>query len=140
VVVADTDEEAARIFRDSWAFGNELIYAYTKVVEEGEALPDDYKAYAGGMFTALKQYSYDDMLNFPGSLVGSPDTVVEKLNRIHEITGLKNQIMWMNRGGVIKQEDLLRSMELFAKEVLPRVKDVGEKDQMAAMTRIVGAV
>jgi alkanesulfonate monooxygenase SsuD/methylene tetrahydromethanopterin reductase-like flavin-dependent oxidoreductase (luciferase family) len=127
VVVADSDEEAARVFRESWEFGNELIYTYTKVVEEGETLPDDYKAYAGGMFATLKQYSYDDMLNFPGSLVGSPDTVVEKLKRIHELTGLKNQIMWMNRGGVMKQPDLLRSMELFAKEVLPRVKDLGEQ-------------
>jgi alkanesulfonate monooxygenase SsuD/methylene tetrahydromethanopterin reductase-like flavin-dependent oxidoreductase (luciferase family) len=127
VVVADTDEEAARVFHDSWAFGNELIHTYTKVVEDGEELPDDYKAYAGGMFTTLQDFSFEDMLNFPGSIVGSPDTVVEKLKEIHEITGLKNQILWMNRGGVIRQPDLLRSMELFAKEVIPRVRDLGEK-------------
>jgi alkanesulfonate monooxygenase SsuD/methylene tetrahydromethanopterin reductase-like flavin-dependent oxidoreductase (luciferase family) len=131
VVVGETDEEAARIFHDSWAFGNELMHTYTKVVEEGESLPDDYKAYAGGMFTTLQQYSFDDMLHFPGSIVGSPDTVVEKLKEVHELTGLKNHIMWMNRGGVIKQQELLRSMELFAKEVIPRVAGIGENEELS---------
>lgn len=140
VVVGDTDEEAARIFHDSWAFGNQLMHTYTKVVEKGEVLPDDYKAYAGGMYATLQQYSYDDMLHFPGSIVGSPDTVVEKLKGIYEMTGLQNHIMWMNRGGVIKQEDLLRSMELFATEVIPRVGEIGEKEELPAVARAAGAV
>jgi hypothetical protein len=66
VVVADTDEEAARIFRDSWAFGNELIYTYTKVVEEGEALPDDYKAYAGGHVRDTEAVLVRRHAQFPG--------------------------------------------------------------------------
>jgi alkanesulfonate monooxygenase SsuD/methylene tetrahydromethanopterin reductase-like flavin-dependent oxidoreductase (luciferase family) len=128
IVVAETDQEAARIFRDSWAFGNELMYTYCKIVEEGEPLPDDYRAYAGGMAEFLRAYSYEDMLNYKGSLVGAPDTVVEKLKNLYEISELKNHLMWMNRGGVMKQDELLRSMELFATEVMPRVRDVGETE------------
>jgi alkanesulfonate monooxygenase SsuD/methylene tetrahydromethanopterin reductase-like flavin-dependent oxidoreductase (luciferase family) len=130
VVVADTDAEAARIFRDSWAFGNKLMATYTKVVEDGP-LPDDYKAYAGGQLQHLKDYTYDDMLAWPGSLVGSPDTVVERLERLYEKTSLKNHLMWMNRGSLIPQKELLRSMELFANEVIPKVKDIGEQPALA---------
>jgi alkanesulfonate monooxygenase SsuD/methylene tetrahydromethanopterin reductase-like flavin-dependent oxidoreductase (luciferase family) len=125
ILVADTDAEAARIFRESWEFGNELMYTYTKIVEHGP-LPDDYKAYAGGMAEYLKEYSYEDMLAAPGSLVGSPETVVEKITKVVELSGLKNHLMWMNRGGVVAQKHMLRSMELFATEVIPKVRHVGE--------------
>jgi hypothetical protein len=32
----------------------------------------------------------------------------------------------MNRGGVVPQKHMLRSMELFATEVIPKVRHVGE--------------
>jgi alkanesulfonate monooxygenase SsuD/methylene tetrahydromethanopterin reductase-like flavin-dependent oxidoreductase (luciferase family) len=131
IVCAETDEEAARMFRETWEFGNELMFTYTKVVEEGP-IPEDYKHYAGGMSDFLKNFSYDDMLNFPGSLVGSPDKIIERLQTVYETTGMKNHLMWMNRGGLMPQQDQLRSMEMFAREVIPAVRHIGEKEEAFA--------
>jgi alkanesulfonate monooxygenase SsuD/methylene tetrahydromethanopterin reductase-like flavin-dependent oxidoreductase (luciferase family) len=125
VLVADTDEDAARIFKANWDLSNEYLITYAKVVEDGAPLPDDYKAYAGGMWELLKKTTYDDMLVGAGSLVGSPDTVAEKLAALYDMTGMKKQLLWMNRGGAVPQQDLLRSMELFATEVMPRVREIG---------------
>jgi alkanesulfonate monooxygenase SsuD/methylene tetrahydromethanopterin reductase-like flavin-dependent oxidoreductase (luciferase family) len=134
VLVADTDEEAAHIFRTNWDISNDYLITYAKVVEDGSPLPDDYKAYAGGMFQLLKKTSYDDMLKGVGSLVGSPDLVAERLAALYEMTGMKKQLLWMNRGGAVPQKDLLRSMELFATEVMPRVRDIGETPALAGTT------
>jgi alkanesulfonate monooxygenase SsuD/methylene tetrahydromethanopterin reductase-like flavin-dependent oxidoreductase (luciferase family) len=125
VLVADTDEEAARIFRANWDLSNEYLFTYAKVVEDGYEVPEDYKAYAGGMWTLLEKTTFDDMLKGEGSLVGSPDTVVERLERLHEDTGMYKQLLWMNRGGAVPQKDILRSMELWMTEVAPRVKHLG---------------
>jgi alkanesulfonate monooxygenase SsuD/methylene tetrahydromethanopterin reductase-like flavin-dependent oxidoreductase (luciferase family) len=131
VLVAEADEEAARIFRANWDLSNEYLITYAKVVEDGSPLPDDYKAYAGGMFQTLRETKYDDMLKGVGSLVGSPETVAERLSALYDMTGMKRQLLWMNRGGAVPQADLLRSMELFATEVMPRVRDVGERSAPA---------
>ena len=36
--------------------------------------------------------------------------------------GLDDFILWMNRGGAIPQREVLRSMELFAKELMPELR------------------
>jgi alkanesulfonate monooxygenase SsuD/methylene tetrahydromethanopterin reductase-like flavin-dependent oxidoreductase (luciferase family) len=125
VLVADTDEEAARIFKANWDLSNEYLFTYAKVVEDGQPLPADYAAYAGGMFQLLRETSYEDMLKGEGSLVGSSDTVIERLGKLYEDTGMSKQLLWMNRGGAVPQKDLLRSMELFASDVIPAVRHLG---------------
>jgi alkanesulfonate monooxygenase SsuD/methylene tetrahydromethanopterin reductase-like flavin-dependent oxidoreductase (luciferase family) len=134
VLVADTDEQAAEIFRANWDLSNKYLIEYAKVVEDGSPLPDDYKAYAGGMWEILKKTSYDDMLKGAGSLVGSPETVAERLTSNYEMTGMHKQLLWMNRGGAVPQKDILRSMELFANEVVPQVRGLGAPTEAAATT------
>jgi alkanesulfonate monooxygenase SsuD/methylene tetrahydromethanopterin reductase-like flavin-dependent oxidoreductase (luciferase family) len=135
ICVADTDEDAARIFHDTWEFGNSLLNTYTKVVEKGSPLPKDYKQYWVGSTEELRsKYSYEEVLAYHGSLVGSPDTVVKKLEHLYELSGLKNHLMWMNRGGLMPQRDQLRSMELFATEVMPKVRHIGEPAPALAAT------
>ena len=101
--------------------GNSHLWNYARVVEEGEELPEDYKAFAGWM-DWLKSTTYEEMLESPLSLVGTPDLIVERLHEIYELYGLGNLIIWMNRGGAIPQKDLLHSMELFAEKVMPKVE------------------
>jgi alkanesulfonate monooxygenase SsuD/methylene tetrahydromethanopterin reductase-like flavin-dependent oxidoreductase (luciferase family) len=131
VLVADTDAEAAETFRANWDVSNEYLYTYARVVEEGEELPEDYKYYSRmhDIWAQLRVTEYSDMLAMRGSLIGSPDLVADKLIKLYGSTGFTKQLMWMNRGGAVPQEDILRSMELFAEKVIPQVREVGEQDE-----------
>ena len=61
--------------------------------------------------------------------VGSPDEVAEKILFEHELFGHTRYLAHMSLGAV-KHEDVLRSIELFATEVAPRVR--AELDRRAA--------
>lgn len=116
----DTSQQAAEIYRPAWGIASSHMYNYAKVVEEGEELPEDYKAFEGWM-DWLTAGNYEDMLSAETALVGSPDQLVEKLHNLHEVYGLSNYIIWMNRSGSIPLKDMLHSMELFAEKVMPQV-------------------
>lgn len=51
---------------------------------------------------------------------GSPDTVVAKIEEMRQI-GVGEVLCWMNFGG-LPQDKVRRSMELFAREVMPRFR------------------
>jgi alkanesulfonate monooxygenase SsuD/methylene tetrahydromethanopterin reductase-like flavin-dependent oxidoreductase (luciferase family) len=52
---------------------------------------------------------------------GSPDTVARKIQAMREM-GTGHVLCWMNFGG-LPQERIHRSMELFAREVMPHFRD-----------------
>jgi len=54
-------------------------------------------------------------------IFGSPKTVISKLHRLNELTGVNNLICWMNFGGM-PQDMVLRSMKLLAQEVIPAMR------------------
>ncbi|MNC93810.1 hypothetical protein D3C83_105220 [compost metagenome] len=51
-------------------------------------------------------------------VIGTPDTVVRQIQRIREVVGIShfNCSFWF---GDLDQKRVLRSMELFAREVMP---------------------
>src|SRR5262249_42515758 len=53
--------------------------------------------------------------------VGSPDDVARELERYRKETRVSHLVMWMQLPGMPAQK-ARRSMELFAKEVMPRLK------------------
>jgi hypothetical protein len=55
---------------------------------------------------------------------GSPDTVVERIRGFHQATGI-GVIDLMFSAGQIPDADVRRSVELFGREVLPRIRDLG---------------
>jgi alkanesulfonate monooxygenase SsuD/methylene tetrahydromethanopterin reductase-like flavin-dependent oxidoreductase (luciferase family) len=133
ILVADTDELAAETFKPNWTLGNDYLFTYARVVEEGSEIPADYAGYEHmhALWDTLKATDYDDVVGMRGSLIGSSNLVAEKLARLYEDTGFTKQLLWMNRGGAVPQKDILRSMELFATEVMPQVADIGEQDEAA---------
>lgn len=137
VLVAETDAEAAAVFRANWDLSTEYLQTYARVVEKGSALPDDYKSYEKmhRLWDVLKATDYEDILKGEGSLIGSPETVARKLEKLYEDTGMHKQLLWMNRGGAVPQEDILRSMELFATEVAPKVKHLGPVTAVGSAAR-----
>ena len=59
----------------------------------------------------------------PNFLVGDVAQLRARLRANAEL-GMNDFIVWMNRGGAIPQREVLASMELFAKEVIPEFRGV----------------
>ena len=93
----------------------------------GRTLPEDYKYYTrmAEFWQTLAATDYGDILSLRGSLIGEPARVADKLAALCRDTGYTKQLLWMNRGGAVPQRDILHSMELFATEVMPQLRDIG---------------
>jgi alkanesulfonate monooxygenase SsuD/methylene tetrahydromethanopterin reductase-like flavin-dependent oxidoreductase (luciferase family) len=70
----------------------------------------------------LERQSFDALRTLRGALVvGSPDDVVEKILFQHEVFGHDRFLAQMSVGSM-PHEKVLRSIELFGREVAPRVR------------------
>jgi alkanesulfonate monooxygenase SsuD/methylene tetrahydromethanopterin reductase-like flavin-dependent oxidoreductase (luciferase family) len=67
----------------------------------------------------LAKVNWDDLVRETVAF-GSPDTVARKLEAMRA-AGVGHVLCWMNFGG-LPQERIRRSMELFAREVMPRFR------------------
>jgi alkanesulfonate monooxygenase SsuD/methylene tetrahydromethanopterin reductase-like flavin-dependent oxidoreductase (luciferase family) len=56
-------------------------------------------------------------------LFGNPDTVAKRIEWMRDELGVNYIMCWMNMGGLAPAK-VLRSMELFATEVMPRFRTV----------------
>jgi len=66
------------------------------------------------------------------AIVGSPDTVAERIAAFHAEFGFGNFMLVTGFLGNLPQEDVVRTLELFAKEVRPRVERIIEPVGTAA--------
>jgi hypothetical protein len=55
------------------------------------------------------------------TLFDTPDACVERLQRVRDEFNVGRIICWFNIGGMVPHVDVMRSMELFAAEVPPRL-------------------
>jgi alkanesulfonate monooxygenase SsuD/methylene tetrahydromethanopterin reductase-like flavin-dependent oxidoreductase (luciferase family) len=67
--------------------------------------------------------------------VGSPDTVVERVRAFHAATGV-GVVDLVFSSGQISPGDVQRSIELFGREVLPRIRDLGVAQDMAGAAQV----
>ncbi|MBI4591493.1 MAG: LLM class flavin-dependent oxidoreductase [Candidatus Rokubacteria bacterium] len=93
VFVGETDEAARRD-------GEEAVEYYMKSTV---------------LFRPIGAHEREEMI------FGSPDTCVAKIERLHRTAGVNYILCWMNFGGM-PQERVLRSLRLFAHQVLPRFR------------------
>ena len=68
----------------------------------------------------LAEISYDEILS-EYAVFGSPEAVVDRLQELREQMGFSMVSTWMNPGGQIPNERVLKSMRLFAERVAPRL-------------------
>lgn len=66
---------------------------------------------------------YQKFLNDKNTLIGTPEEVTKGIKEFQEATGLGQITCWFNIGGQV-QDQVLKSMELFAKEVIPSFQKV----------------
>jgi alkanesulfonate monooxygenase SsuD/methylene tetrahydromethanopterin reductase-like flavin-dependent oxidoreductase (luciferase family) len=68
----------------------------------------------------LSEISYDEVLA-EYAVFGTPEAVVDKLQALRDAMGFSTISAWMNPGGQIPSERVLKSMRLFAERVAPRL-------------------
>ena len=68
----------------------------------------------------LLRMSYDDVLA-ELAVYGTPEAVADRLIELRETLGYSTLSLWMNSGGRVPHERVMRSMRLFAERVIPRL-------------------
>jgi alkanesulfonate monooxygenase SsuD/methylene tetrahydromethanopterin reductase-like flavin-dependent oxidoreductase (luciferase family) len=66
-----------------------------------------------------------------GLIAGSPQTVIKKITHLYERFGIGHLIL-LGRSGLMPSQKVLRSLELFAREVYPAIRDLGAEPGRAA--------
>lgn len=115
VVVADTDERAFEL-------ADRFVAAPSRYLLDGPA-----PAHAGASAVADASATETASALFPhGKMLfaGSPDTVVERIRAFHEMTGV-GVIDLIFGSGQLTPPEVQRSVELFGREVLPRIREIG---------------
>jgi alkanesulfonate monooxygenase SsuD/methylene tetrahydromethanopterin reductase-like flavin-dependent oxidoreductase (luciferase family) len=74
----------------------------------------------------LSQVTYEDLLR-DRLAYGTPEVVVERLAALRDALGLSGVVIEPNVGGGIPQENVFRSLRLFAQEVAPRLSTGGAR-------------
>lgn len=126
---AETDEQADRE-------GQELLwYLRTKPAEWFRNPPGFSPVSAmvkilGDDKSKVREADWETLKELGIVIAGGPDTVYEKVKYLHERCGV-GHLMMMNQAGFLSHERTMRSIELFAKEVYPRIRELGEKTSAA---------
>jgi alkanesulfonate monooxygenase SsuD/methylene tetrahydromethanopterin reductase-like flavin-dependent oxidoreductase (luciferase family) len=119
----DPDDAVARSYpRESVEMSIAVHRQYSNPFERGGEIPADYKAYAD-WFDNHDAQTYEQILDAPLTLMGSPDRVIEKMGTIVDM-GWQNLMLRMSRGGAMDRSRVRASMELFAREVMPAVAEL----------------
>lgn len=125
--VAETDEIACREVEAQllWNYQSYFESAYTELFPPGYTSTRSMRAILSeGYGTDTKTMTLKDLTDNNWAIVGSPRTVIEKLEELIGETGAGRVILWFTTG--IKQRWLLdKCLTLFSEEVLPHFRKSG---------------
>lgn len=126
VYVAPTDEEArAETEHALWFY--HLLASLLPGAPGRSEVPAGYEDYPMDP-KVLSNLTLDDVWE-RGTVFGSPERVIDKLKQYMHTLGVNHFIIQMRTGG-LEHDKIVRSMELFANEVMPALRD--EEARMAA--------
>jgi alkanesulfonate monooxygenase SsuD/methylene tetrahydromethanopterin reductase-like flavin-dependent oxidoreductase (luciferase family) len=121
--VGETDEQAQEDAKEL------LWYLYRERHPQFNAPPGyvPVQAAAKIYLGASKPYrdSFEGLQEKGIVIAGNPDTVIKKMKYLHERCNIGHMLM-MNQAGFMTHEKTCRNLELFAKEVYPAIRDLGE--------------
>lgn len=96
---------------------------YARAGIEAASKPPDPEAYKGYQRRESGQQELTFERYFPGRvLMGGPDQAVERIEVLREI-GI-TQIAMLVDFGSLAQQEIMRSLEIFGREILPKVRDL----------------
>ena len=116
IYVADTDAQALAEAKDAELWYQESFRRFVvpdRIEDAHPSLQPGFRA----MAEKLGRVTWDDLVRETLAF-GSPDTVARHIAYMREL-GVGQVLCWMNFGG-LRQDKIRRSMELFAREVMPR--------------------
>jgi alkanesulfonate monooxygenase SsuD/methylene tetrahydromethanopterin reductase-like flavin-dependent oxidoreductase (luciferase family) len=119
VYVADTNEQAYADAKDAVIWYARKASQVWGARDSGTGQVIDQYAYIAPVLNFLQRVSFDEIFN-DLSLIGSPERVTERL-RFFENCGV-NQLLLFNWIGPLSHARTLRSLELFARHVMPAFK------------------
>ena len=112
MVLAETDDEAHATLR---AQPNQAPFAMRAGVRDA-FMKLDARNIAGEARAPIVSGA------LPTTFVGSPDTIVEQVRRCRDVVGAGVIDLSLHPPGSAELEPLMRSLELFGKKVLPRIR------------------
>jgi alkanesulfonate monooxygenase SsuD/methylene tetrahydromethanopterin reductase-like flavin-dependent oxidoreductase (luciferase family) len=118
IYVAETDARALAEARDAEMWYQESFRRFVvpeRIEDAHPSLQPGFRA----MAERLARVTWDDLVRETLAF-GSPDTVARHIEHMRRL-GVGQVLCWMNFGG-LPQDRIRRSMELFAREVMPRFR------------------
>ena len=117
VYVAETD---ARVREDAEASTMHFFRSIAKGLAQQDGATSAVSKARAERAQRLAALTYEDVTkNY--AIYGSPESVTEQLQALREHLGFSTLSLWMNCGGMIGHDDVMRSMRLFAERVIPRL-------------------
>jgi alkanesulfonate monooxygenase SsuD/methylene tetrahydromethanopterin reductase-like flavin-dependent oxidoreductase (luciferase family) len=120
----ETDEEAQRE-------GRGLMWYLNRYRHPQFNNPPGYNSYQNVARSMLggaakpRGDSYESLQEKGIVLVGNPDTMIKKIRYLHERCGIGHLLM-MTHAGSMESSKVRRNLELFAREVYPAIRELGE--------------
>jgi alkanesulfonate monooxygenase SsuD/methylene tetrahydromethanopterin reductase-like flavin-dependent oxidoreductase (luciferase family) len=135
IYLAETDDEAHREGR------KHLMWLFHKGLKQGPEImfPPGYMSQSsmrGLLMAGMKPFpelTYEELLTDGYALVGSPESVTARLAELQEELGF-GQVIGLFSIGDITHKETIRSMELFASQVIPATRPLGVTEPVAATT------
>src|SRR5213594_1375552 len=119
IYVAPTDAQAQAESKDAEMWYQESFRRFV-IPERIEEAHPSLQPHFRQLAERLARINWDDLVRETVAF-GSPDTVARKIEAMRD-AGVGHVLCWMNFGG-LPQDKIRRSMELFAREVMPHFRD-----------------
>jgi len=119
IYVAPTDAQALAEAKDAEMWYQDSLRRF----QVPERIEDTHPSLHAGFRAAAERFAKVTWEGLVAETLafGSPDTVARHIETMREM-GVGQLLCWMNFGG-LPQDKIRRSMELFAREVMPRFRD-----------------
>jgi len=127
VYVADTDARAHAEARPAleWLYYRGLKQTPEMVTPPGYMSPGSLRGVLMSGMRGFRASSYEDLLAAGQAVVGSPASVVSRLRELYDQLGGFGQLIGLFAIGPSTHEQVTRSAELFATEVIPALRPLG---------------
>jgi alkanesulfonate monooxygenase SsuD/methylene tetrahydromethanopterin reductase-like flavin-dependent oxidoreductase (luciferase family) len=122
IYVAETDQEARRDYEEHFFYFVKRLLPGINIQPPGYTSLRSYESIMKGINTfAMNLQTWDEVVRGQYAIVGSPDTVFEKLvDNLHRL-GTGN-LLGLFQLGTLPADKTRRNLELFASEVMPRLR------------------
>ena len=124
VIVADTDEEAYKMGKQhvEWLFHKGLRLEIPAILNPpGYVTPKSFEGMLRSGVKYFQDLTYDELLDLGYAIVGSPATVGDKIEALRQDLGF-GAFSGLFSVGDMAAQDVKRSTDLFAEQVMPRFR------------------